>query len=61
MMTFRALEKVLAVILVALAIGFLVINIPSNPQLVDWILPVLFGVIGVFWLIAYEGREHQHK
>jgi hypothetical protein len=60
-MLIQALEKILAVILVMLALLYVVTNLPSNPQLLDWILPVLFAVAAVIWMLFYQGRQHQQK
>jgi hypothetical protein len=60
-MTTHALEKVLAVILVTALVVFLVLFLPTNPQLIDWILPISAGILTVAWLIAFEGRQRHPR
>jgi hypothetical protein len=57
----HTLEKVLAVILVTALAVFLVYFLPTNPQLIDWILPISAGILTVAWLVAFEGRQRHLK
>lgn len=60
-MTIQTVEKIVVVILVFAAVLFLVVNLPGNPQLFEWVVPVIFAVIGTVWLIAYQGRQQRDK
>ena len=60
-MAIHALEKVLAVILVVALLVLLAIFLPTNPQLIDWVLPISAGVLTVAWLVAFEGRQQHPK
>jgi steroid 5-alpha reductase family enzyme len=56
----QALEKILAVVFVLTVVIFIVANIPTNPQVIDLFMPVVFGVVGVIWILAYQ-RQQQRR
>ncbi len=59
-MMFQRVEVILAVVLVVLALLFLIIYVPGNLALIDWVLPVLGAVMAVAWLVT-RGQQQQHR
>lgn len=50
-----------ACIVIGCAATLFLLNLFQFPQLLDWVLPSLLGVIGVLWLLDYQGRQQRHQ
>ncbi|HEX2907219.1 MAG TPA: hypothetical protein VHO69_10195 [Phototrophicaceae bacterium] len=57
------LKKVLnagLTVLAAIALVIFVLNLAANPQLLDWVLPIILSVVAMLWLLNDLQQRHPH-
>jgi hypothetical protein len=47
-------------VLAAIALAIFILNLAANPQLLDWILPIILSVAAVLWLLNDLQQRRPH-
>ncbi|NWG18183.1 MAG: hypothetical protein HXY41_16290 [Chloroflexi bacterium] len=57
-MFWKTLQNAALTIVLAGALAIFILNLAANPQLLDWVLPVMIGVGAALWVMSNRQTRH---